>query len=325
VRIIRVHLVRPHCAHFQYSESTACAGQGKRGVCTATEHCCGACRLDSDLQPPHTRPQSIRLTPRGARCGRAQPVTQSNLALPHTCTARAHCRSLSMQRSSRAPRRAGCAPWRSASCRSCSTTGCCRRRRASARCWRCTRCRPLLQQSIAAALRRRQTALACMCRTQQPGTPQHISMPAAATSSPEACLSQCNCPLTSGHKLSPRAGQGTAHNQSRDMCRHPAPRVSIDDDNMSNPTASRAPQVAGAKSLDDEAVKLKLLQTCLTVLQLPDAVDDPAEARQARAAALVSTRLLCRLVCRSTGAGALQHQGHSSSPGCCFRRGRGHS
>ena len=35
-----------------------------------------------------------------------------------------------------------------------------------------------------------------------------------------------------------------------------------------------------AKGLDDEGIKLKVLQTCLTVLQLPDSVDDPDEARQ---------------------------------------------
>jgi Dimerisation and cyclophilin-binding domain of Mon2 len=38
--------------------------------------------------------------------------------------------------------------------------------------------------------------------------------------------------------------------------------------------------VSAAKGLDDEGIKLKVLQTCLTVLQLPDSVDDPDEARQ---------------------------------------------
>ena len=44
-------------------------------------------------------------------------------------------------------------------------------------------------------------------------------------------------------------------------------------------------QISAAKGLDDDAIKLKLLQTCLTILQLPDSVDDPDEARQVRSAA----------------------------------------
>ena len=38
--------------------------------------------------------------------------------------------------------------------------------------------------------------------------------------------------------------------------------------------------VSSAKQLDDEGIKLKLLQTCLSILQLPDSVADADEARQ---------------------------------------------
>lgn len=40
--------------------------------------------------------------------------------------------------------------------------------------------------------------------------------------------------------------------------------------------------VSISKVHDEEGIKLKLLQTCLTILQLPDSVDDFEEARQAR-------------------------------------------
>lgn len=51
-------------------------------------------------------------------------------------------------------------------------------------------------------------------------------------------------------------------------------------------------QVSASKTHDEDTIKLKLLQTCLTILQLRDSVDDPDEARQVPTV-LTAYRVLC--------------------------------